>query len=55
MAESGDFVKYGQEFINAPDCELRDLFYITGAIEARHGMRLATLLCGVEGGRRDCQ
>lgn len=54
MAESGDFVKYGQEFIDAPDCELRDLFYITGAIEARHGMRLSTLLCGVDDGRRDC-
>lgn len=48
IAESGDFVKYGEEHVNAPDMELHKLFYVTGTIEARHGMRLATLLCGVE-------
>lgn len=48
MAESNDFVKYGQEFLNAPVVELRNLFYITGATEAKHGLRLTTLLCGVD-------
>jgi rubrerythrin len=49
MAESGDLVKYGTEFTNACDRELANLFYITSLVEGRHGMRLATLLCGVEG------
>lgn len=48
MAESGDFVKYGKEFLDDPDPELRNLFYITGAVENRHALRLTTLLCGVE-------
>lgn len=47
MAESHDVVKYSQEFLNAPVLELRNLFYITGAIESKHGLRLTTLLCGV--------
>ncbi len=48
MAESSDVVKYGEEFISTPDRELAGLFYITGAIENRHGMQLTTLLCSVE-------
>ena len=45
LAESNDFVKYGNEFLTAPDMYLRNLFYTTGATEARHGMSLSTLLC----------
>lgn len=45
LAESSDFVKYGNEFLNAPDMYLRNLFYTTGATEAQHGMSLSTLLC----------
>jgi rubrerythrin len=48
MAESGDLVKYGAEFINAPDREPASLFYVTSLIEGRHGLRLTTLLCGVK-------
>jgi rubrerythrin len=48
MAESADFVKYGGEFLNAGDIELRNLFYMTGAEENRHGLRLTTLLCGIK-------
>lgn len=47
MAESGDLVKYGTESANACDRELANLFYITSLVEGRHGMRLATLQCGV--------
>lgn len=56
IAESNDFVKYGQEFLQAPDMQLRSLFYLTGAAEAQHAMRIPILLC--EGGcceeREDC-
>jgi rubrerythrin len=48
MAESGDLVKYGEESAAAPDMMLKNLFYITSLIEGRHGMRLATLMCGVD-------
>ncbi len=48
MAESGDLVKYGEESVKAPDQMLRDLFYITSLIEGRHGLRLTTLMCGVD-------
>jgi hypothetical protein len=52
MAESGDLVKYTEEAANAPDMMLYNLFNITGAIEGRHGLRLTTLLCGVD--QREC-
>jgi len=45
LPESNDFVKYGQEYLDAPDNELKQLFYLTGAEEAKHGMRLSSLLC----------
>lgn len=48
LAESNDFVKYGEEFLNAPDMYLRNLFYLTGATEAKHGMRIPILLCTEE-------
>jgi rubrerythrin len=52
MAESGDLVKYAEESANAPDMMLRNLFYITGNIEGRHGLRLTTLMCGVDDEKR---
>jgi rubrerythrin len=48
MAESNDFVKYSQEAMNTPVMELHHLFHMTGVMEAKHGLRLTTLLCGVE-------
>lgn len=44
LAESNDYLKYGDEFLTAPDMYLRSLFYKTGATEAQHGMSLAILL-----------
>ena len=52
MAESGDLVKYAEESTNAPDMMLRNLFYITSTIEGRHGLRLTTLMCGVDCDKR---
>ena len=52
MAESGDLVKYGEESANAPDQMLKNLFYVTSLIEGRHGLRLTTLMCGVDQKRR---
>ena len=54
MAESGDLVKYGEESVSAPDQMLRDLFYITSLIEGRHGLRLTTLMCGVDDEKHRC-
>lgn len=54
MAESGDLVKYGEESANAPDLMLRNLFYITSLIEGRHGLRLTTLMCGVDDKKHRC-
>ncbi|NLW46024.1 MAG: ferritin-like domain-containing protein [Firmicutes bacterium] len=54
MAESGDLVKYGEESANAPDMMLRNLFYITSLIEGRHGLRLTTLMCGVDDEKHKC-
>ena len=44
LAESNDFMKYGDDFLTAPDMYLRSLFYKTGASEAQHGMSLSLLL-----------
>lgn len=44
LAESNDYLKYGDEFLTAPDMYLRSLFYKIGANEAQHGMALAILL-----------
>lgn len=54
MAESGDLVKYAEESANAPDMMLRNLFYITSTIEGRHGLRLTTLMCGVDRDKHGC-
>lgn len=54
MAESGDLVKYGEESANAPDQMLKNLFYVTSLIEGRHGLRLTTLMCGVDDEKRGC-
>jgi hypothetical protein len=50
--ESGDLVKYGIESVNACDPMLQNLFYITSLTEGKHGMRLTTLMCGVDTGKR---
>lgn len=54
LAESGDLVKYGEEAANAPDPMLKNLFYITSLIEGRHGLRLTTLMCGVDDEKNKC-
>ncbi len=46
FAESNDYLKYGDEFLTAPDMYLRCLFYKIGAAEAQHGMILTILLSG---------
>ena len=43
IAETNDFIKYGKQYLMAPDPYLRNLFFITGRIEAVHAMRIPLL------------
>ncbi len=44
IAESGDFKKYGEQYLKAPNKYLQDLFYMTRTYEGIHAMRMPILL-----------
>ncbi len=44
LAESGDFEKYGKQYLKAPNSYLRNLFYMTQVKEGQHAMRIPFLL-----------
>ena len=43
LAETGDYKKYGGQYLQAPDPYLRDLFFMTRTDEAVHAMRIPFL------------
>jgi len=43
IAETGDYKKYGEQYLKAPTKYLRDLFFMTRTDEARHAMKIPIL------------
>ena len=44
IAETNDYKKYGQQYLNANDKYFKDLFFMTRTAEATHAMRMPLLL-----------
>lgn len=43
IAETKDYQKYGEQYLKAPNKYLKDLFFMTRTVEAKHAMRIPIL------------
>lgn len=43
LSETKDYKKYGEQYLNAPNKFLKDLFFVIKSAEAQHAMRIPVL------------